>query len=125
DVVREVGDYLAERVAVCVDAGIARDKLLLDPGFGFGKNDAHNLELLARLSEFGKFELPLLVGLSRKSMIGRLLQREVDERLVGSVALALMAVERGAHIVRVHDVGETMDALCLWQAVQGFVEKQA
>jgi len=125
DVVREVGDYLAERVAVCVDAGIARDKLLLDPGFGFGKNDAHNLELLARLPEFGKSGLPLLVGLSRKSMIGRLLQREVDERLAGSVALALMAVERGAHIVRVHDVGETMDALRLWQAVQGFVEKQA
>ena len=113
------------RIDVCVEAGIARDKLLLDPGFGFGKNDAHNLELLARLPEFRKFELPLLVGLSRKSMIGRLLQREVDERLIGSVALALMAVERGAHIVRVHDVGETMDALRLWQAVQGFVEKQA
>lgn len=125
DVVTDVFEFLAARVAACVDAGIAQDNLVLDPGFGFGKNDAHNLELLARLPEFGKLELPLLVGLSRKSMIGRLLQREVDERLVGSVALALMAVERGAHIVRVHDVGETVDALRLWQAVQGFVEKQA
>lgn len=118
DVVQDVSEYLAARVNACIEAGIPRDRLLIDPGFGFGKNDTHNLTLLSRLAAFAPMQLPILVGLSRKSMIGRLLGREVNERVIGSVALALMAIERGAHIVRVHDVEETMDALRLWQAVQ-------
>ena len=118
DVVTEVRDYLRSRVAAAVDAGIARQRLLLDPGFGFGKTDAHNLALLNGLPTLASEGLPVLVGLSRKSLIGRLLGREVNERLAGSVALALMAVERGARIVRAHDVAETVDALRLWQALK-------
>lgn len=117
DVVAEVGAFLQQRVAACVAAGIDRQRLLIDPGFGFGKNDEHNLTLLAQLHTLRSQGLPLLAGLSRKSMIGRLLDRDVDERLAASVALALMAVERGADIVRVHDVRETMDAVRLWRAV--------
>ncbi|GAB5451414.1 MAG: dihydropteroate synthase [Halioglobus sp.] len=114
DVVTEVLAYLSQRVAACIDAGIARENLLLDPGFGFGKTVDHNLHLLhdlARLSELG---LPVLVGLSRKSMIGKLLGRDVDERLPASLALAVLAVERGAAIVRTHDVKATADALAMW-----------
>lgn len=118
DVVGEVRSFLAERVFACEMAGIARARLLLDPGFGFGKTLEHNLDLLARLAELREIGLPLLVGLSRKSMIGRLTGREQPrDRLAGSLAAALLAVERGADIVRVHDVAATRDALAVREAV--------
>lgn len=117
DVVAEVKQFLRERTDACLSAGIPSEQILWDPGFGFGKLDEHNLALLRRLPELAAEGFPVLAGLSRKSMIGRLLGREVDERLAGSVALALMAVERGASIVRVHDVAETMDAVNLWRAL--------
>jgi dihydropteroate synthase len=118
DVVGEVRRFLAERVFACEMAGIPRARLIVDPGFGFGKTLEHNLELLARLKELEELGLPLLVGLSRKSMIGRLTGRErPDERLAGSLAAALLAVEQGADIVRVHDVAATREALAVRDAV--------
>jgi dihydropteroate synthase len=118
DVVADIKAYLSGRVVACEAAGLRRDRLLLDPGFGFGKTLAHNLRLLARLSEFRELGLPLLVGLSRKSMFGALLDRPVEQRLVPSVVAAVLAAQRGAAIVRVHDVAETADALKLVQAVE-------
>jgi len=118
DVVTEVEEFLLQRVAACEAMGIARESLLLDPGFGFGKTVAHNLLLLRGLSRLADLGLPLLVGLSRKSLIGKLLGREVDERLPASLALAVMAVERGAAIIRTHDVGATADAVAMWVAMQ-------
>ena len=100
----------------CERAGIAKDKLLLDPGFGFGKNLSHNYELLARLSEFHHFGLPLLVGMSRKSMVGQLLNVGPKERLNGSLACAVIAAMQGAQIIRVHDVKETVEALRVVEA---------
>lgn len=123
DVVHDVRDYLAARVVACEAAGIPRQRLLLDPGFGFGKTLQHNLQLLARLDELAGLGLPLLVGLSRKRMFGQLLGREVGQRLVGSVAAALLAAQRGAKIIRAHDVAETVDALALLNAVQ-YSDKQ-
>jgi dihydropteroate synthase len=118
DVVAEVAAFLAERAAACEAAGIARGRLLVDPGFGFGKTLAHNLALLRGLPRLGALGLPVLVGLSRKSMIGALLgEVPVDGRLHGSVAAALLAVQRGAAIVRVHDVGPTVQALRILAAV--------
>jgi len=111
DVVAEVRDFLRRRVDVCVSAGIAPGRLLLDPGFGFGKTLAHNLALLAGIEDLCGLDQPVLVGLSRKSMIGALTGRPVDERLPGSLAAAVLAVERGARLVRVHDVAATVDAL--------------
>jgi len=119
DVVVDVAAFLAERAAACVAAGIGRDRIVLDPGFGFGKTVDHNLALLRRLSEITALGFPLLAGLSRKSTIGVLTGRDIDDRLAGSVAAALAAVTRGASIVRVHDVRETVDALKVWRAVQG------
>ena len=107
----EIHDYFQQRIAACVAAGIPRERLILDPGYGFGKTLDQNYELLARMDEFADFGLPLLAGLSRKSMIGQLLDRPVDERLAGSLSLTLYAYTRGAHIIRVHDVKETVDAL--------------
>jgi len=118
DVVDEVLVYLRARVAACEAAGILRDRLLLDPGFGFGKSVAHNLRLLAHLPRLAGEGLPLLIGLSRKSLIGALTGREVDERMPASVALALLAVQRGASIVRVHDVAATADALAMLAALE-------
>ena len=118
DVVIEVGDFLAARVAACEQAGIPRERLLLDPGFGFGKTVAHNLQLLAGLPALAALGLPLLVGLSRKSLIGKLLGREVDQRLPASLALAVMAAERGASLIRTHDVAETADAVAMVTALQ-------
>ena len=112
DVVDEVREFLHERVQACLAAGIPREKLLLDPGFGFGKSVEHNLQLLARLDAFSSMGIPILVGLSRKSMIGKLLGLETGERLSASLALAVLAVERGAVLVRTHDVAAT------WQALQ-------
>ncbi|WP_406829188.1 dihydropteroate synthase [Microbulbifer sp. ARAS458-1] len=117
DVVREVRAYLDERLRACEQAGIAREKILYDPGFGFGKNDEHNLALLRHLPELAPQGVPILVGLSRKSMIGRLLGREVDQRLAGSLALAVLSAQRGAAIIRVHDVAATADVLKLQQLV--------
>jgi len=125
DVVADIKDYLAARIAACEAAGIPRERLLLDPGFGFGKTLSHNLSLLARLGELGELGLPLLVGLSRKSMFGALLDRPVEQRLVPSVVAAVLAAQHGAAIIRAHDVAETMDALKLLMAVQvAGMEKQ-
>jgi dihydropteroate synthase len=116
--------YLAARVSACEAGGVERRRLLVDPGFGFGKTLQHNLELLRDLGEFARLGLPLLVGISRKSMLGAVTGRPVEGRLAASVAAAVMAVERGARIVRVHDVGATVDALDLWQAtVDGGVDR--
>lgn len=118
DVVAEVTEFLAGRVAICESAGIARERLLLDPGFGFGKTLSHNLSLLKHLQGLGSLGLPLLVGISRKSMIGTLLDgAPVDRRLQGSVAAAVVAVMQGAAIIRAHDVAETAEALKVATAV--------
>ncbi|MDR3300511.1 MAG: dihydropteroate synthase [Candidatus Accumulibacter sp.] len=119
DVVAEVRAFLAGRLAAAAAAGIGRERLALDPGFGFGKTPEHNLALLARLDELASDGLPILAGMSRKSMLGAVTGRPVGERLGASVAAALLAAERGAKIVRVHDVAETRDALNVWQAVTG------
>lgn len=118
DPVDDVKQFLRERVSACEQAGIARQRLVLDPGFGFGKNLNHNLELLRRLPEFAELGCPLLVGLSRKSMLGELLGRDVSERLPGSLALAMAAAERGAGILRVHDVAATADVLKVLRALK-------
>lgn len=117
DVVQEVSAFLAEHVQACVRHGIPRERLVVDPGFGFGKRLEHNLSLLKRLDELGKLGLPLMVGLSRKSMIGAVLDRPVTQRLYGSLAAAVLAVARGAVLVRVHDVRATVEALKLYNAV--------
>lgn len=116
-VVAEVAEYLAARVAAAVSAGIPRDRIVVDPGFGFGKTFEHNLELLRELSAIAPPGVPLLAGLSRKGMLGRITGRAVDERVHASVAAALIAVQNGAAIVRVHDVAATRDALKVWSAV--------
>ncbi len=119
DVVAEVGAFLQQRVAACLQAGLSREQLLLDPGFGFGKALRHNLRLLRRLPEIESLGFPLLVGLSRKSMIGALLgERPVGQRLHGSVAAATLAAWMGASIVRVHDVAATVDALRIVAALK-------
>ena len=118
DVLAEVREFLVERVRACVAAGIARDRLCLDPGFGFGKSTAHNLELLRRLAELESLGLPLAVGLSRKSMLAALTGRGSDERLAGSVALAVLAVLQGARIIRAHDVAATWDAVRVASALR-------
>ena len=118
DVVREVRDFLVERALTCEAAGIARDRIVIDPGFGFGKTMAHNLILLRSLPVLTQTGYPVLAGLSRKATIGRITGRDVSERMAGSVAAALAAVARGAAIVRVHDVRETVDALNVWYAVE-------
>lgn len=120
DVVTEVRDFLQGRVAACERLGIVRERLLLDPGFGFGKTVAHNLQLLQGLNQLAAMGFPLVVGLSRKSMIGKLLGREVEQRLPAGLALAVMAVERGAAIIRTHDVAATADAVAMWVALQEF-----
>lgn len=116
DVVAEVDAFFVEHIARCLDAGIERSKLLLDPGFGFGKNLKHNYQLLAHLSDFHHFELPLLVGMSRKSMIGQLLNVPPEQRVVGSVTCAVIAAMQGAQIIRVHDVKETAEAMRVVEA---------
>jgi dihydropteroate synthase len=118
DVVAEVTAFLSERASACAAAGVDHDRIVLDPGFGFGKTVEHNLTLLRGLPQIVALGYPVLVGLSRKSTIGALTGRAIDERATGSVAAALAAVSRGASIVRVHDVRETVDALKVWRAVQ-------
>lgn len=107
----DIIDFLRERIAACETAGIARSRLLIDPGFGFGKTDRHNLRVLRDLSDFRQLGLPLLVGLSRKRTLGSLTGRAAADRLAAGLAAAVLAVERGAHIVRTHDVAPTVDAL--------------
>ncbi|GAB1233698.1 dihydropteroate synthase [Ferrigenium sp. UT5] len=117
DVVAEVGAFLRARVAATEAAGIARNRIVIDPGFGFGKTLAHNLALLRDLDALSALGVPVLAGLSRKSMLGAITGRGIGERVAASVAAALLAVQRGAAIVRVHDVRETVDALKVWQII--------
>ena len=117
DVVAEVRDHLAERLDAAVSAGIPAERIVLDPGIGFGKTLAHNLALLARISELAALGRPILIGVSRKSMFGDLLGRGVDDRMPASIAAGLAAIARGAAVLRVHDVRETVDALRVWGAV--------
>jgi dihydropteroate synthase len=117
DVVAEVRAFLIARAQACEAAGIARERIVVDPGFGFGKTLAHNLALLRALPELAAAGYPVLAGLSRKSSLGAITGRPVDERMPASLAAALAAVARGAAIVRVHDVRETVDALKVWRAV--------
>lgn len=126
DLLGEVRAFFDERIAACLAAGIGRQQLLLDPGYGFGKTLAHNYQLLTWQEKLLDYQLPLLVGMSRKSMIGNLLGRSVDERLAGSLACALIGMQHGARIIRVHDVRETMDALRAgWMVMTGqdFISK--
>ena len=117
DVVAEVKAYLASRIMVAKHAGIALERIAVDPGFGFGKTPAHNLELLRRLAEFGSLGVAVVAGFSRKSTLGVITGKPVGERLAASLAAALLAAQQGAHILRVHDVAETKDALAVWQAL--------
>jgi len=117
NVVAEVGGFLRERIAAAEAAGIQRNRIVIDPGFGFGKTLEHNLVLLRELNKLTELGVPVLAGLSRKSMLGALTGQDVTQRLPASVAAALIAVQRGASIVRVHDVRATVDALKVWQAV--------
>jgi len=118
DVVDEVKQYLVSRVEHCVAAGIRVENIIIDPGFGFGKTLENNLCLLREIAQFCALEIPVLVGISRKSMFGQLLDREVDERLIASVSAAVIAYQKGARFFRVHDVAETCDALKLSAAVE-------
>ena len=118
DVVKDVSFFLQERVDSCLAAGIKKENLLIDPGFGFGKTVSQNYILLDRLAEFKKTGLPVLVGLSRKSMIGAVLEKQVGGRLAGSVAAAALALDRGVSILRVHDVAESVDAVKVFCAMQ-------
>lgn len=118
DVVAEVRAFLDERIDAALDAGIAREHIIVDPGFGFGKTIAHNLTLLNALGELRAPGVPLLVGLSRKSMIGKILDKPAGDRLYGSVALAVIAALHGADILRVHDVAETADAVQMLRALR-------
>jgi dihydropteroate synthase len=125
DVTVEVGAFLRDRCGQVEAAGVARDRIVLDPGFGFGKTDTHNFELLARLQELTSIGRPLLVGMSRKGMLKRATGRSVGDRAIASAAAALIAVERGARIVRVHDVAVTKDALAVWQTTRDYLKGQA
>jgi dihydropteroate synthase len=123
DVVAEVGAFLAKRVSEAEAAGIERERICVDPGFGFGKTFLHNMRLLRELKAFTGMDLPVLFGASRKSSLGAATGRPVGERVHASVAAALLAAERGAAILRVHDVAPTRDALAVWLAMQGEVMK--
>ncbi|TMP47729.1 MULTISPECIES: dihydropteroate synthase [unclassified Pseudoalteromonas] len=116
DLFADINEFFAERLAACEQAGIQSERIILDPGFGFGKTLAHNYQILNKFDVFNQFKLPVLAGLSRKSMIGNLLNRDTNERLAGSLAGALIAAQNGAKIIRVHDVQETVDVLSVWQA---------
>lgn len=117
DITGEVTGFLLERVTACEAAGISRSRLILDPGFGFGKTLQHNLMLFRSLPELVNLGFPVLAGISRKSLVGAILDKPVEERMVGSVALGMLAVQRGVKILRVHDVSATADALKILQAV--------
>jgi dihydropteroate synthase len=124
-VVAEVAAFLRRRAQACIDAGIAADRIVVDPGFGFGKSLAHNLDLLRNLGEIAAMGFPLLAGVSRKSMIGAMTGRDAGDRLAGSIAAALAAAMHGARLLRVHDVRETVDALAAWGAIERWSGSQA
>jgi dihydropteroate synthase len=120
DVIDEIKHFFEQRIEACINAGISQNKIILDPGFGFGKTLNHNLEILRSLDEFKSFGLRILVGMSRKSMIGTILNnRNTDGRTIGSVTAAIIASQNGANIVRVHDILETKDAFKVLQSVAG------
>jgi len=124
DVVEDVYSFLSERIEACLAAGMDFGRIVIDPGFGFGKTLEHNLTLMRRLGRFQDLGRPLLVGVSRKSMIGTILGRDANERLWGSIALGIMAIERGANILRVHDVAPTIDAMRMIRAVSAGDDQQ-
>jgi len=117
NLIDDIKVFFKKRIEDCEQAGIEKQRIILDPGFGFGKSLEQNYQLLAQFSDFNSFDMPLLAGLSRKSMIGNLLNRDVDKRLAGSLTTAVLAAQQGAKIIRVHDVKETMDALKIINAV--------
>lgn len=121
DVVEEVIEFLRVRIEAAVSAGIARERITIDPGFGFGKTLGHNMALLRELPRFAVLGVPVLAGLSRKSMLGELTGQDAGHRMPASVAAALIAVQRGAKVVRVHDVRATVDAMKVWNAINGEV----
>ena len=118
NVIAEVKQFLKDRADLLISSGIAIDRITIDPGFGFGKSLEHNLNMLSNFSEFSTLGLPVLAGISRKSMIGKITGKDTNDRVAPSIAAAIMAADRGASIVRVHDVAETVDALKLWEAIQ-------
>ena len=117
NVVSEVMEFLSERANLLLSKGVEQNRIVLDPGFGFGKSLVHNLEMLAKFDRFSELGYPVLAGISRKSMLGKITGKEVDQRLSPSIAAAILAADRGAKIIRVHDVPDTVDALKLWEAV--------
>ncbi|KZN52464.1 dihydropteroate synthase [Pseudoalteromonas luteoviolacea] len=121
--INDIKDFFHTRIEACEKAGIERSRLVLDPGFGFGKSLEHNFELLGQFHQFTDLNLPVLAGLSRKSMFGNLLNRDTSERLPASLAGALLCAQQGAHILRVHDVKETNDVLRVWSAAKHGVTK--
>jgi len=118
DVISEVKVFLQDRAHLLEEQGIAKNRIAIDPGFGFGKSLEHNLKMLADFDQFSQLGYPVLAGISRKSMLGKLTGRDTNERVVPSIAAAILAAERGARIIRVHDVRETVDALKIWEAIQ-------
>ncbi len=121
DVMSEVNGFLMERCVALEDEGVARDRMVIDPGFGFGKTLEHNMTMLGGFHSFCQHGFPVLAGISRKSSLGQITGRDIEHRVTASVAAALMAVERGAKIVRVHDVAPTMDAIKIWSAAQEYL----
>jgi dihydropteroate synthase len=119
DVITEVKLFLKARAGILQEQGVAQNRIAIDPGFGFGKSLEHNLAMLADFHQFCQLGYPVLAGISRKSMLGKLTGRDTNERVAPSVAAAILAADRGARIIRVHDVPETVDALKIWAAVQG------
>jgi len=117
DIIEDIINFFIERIKTCQKKGIDKQRLILDPGFGFGKTVAHNYQMLAEFNQFKQLGLPLLAGVSRKSMLGNLLNRDVEQRLSGSLTAAIVAVQQGAGIIRVHDVAETVDAIKILKAV--------
>ena len=118
DVIDDVQKFLKERVELLLAKGIDKNRIAIDPGFGFGKNLEHNLNMLANFAQFSSLSVPVLAGISRKSMLGKITGKDTNERVAASIAAAIMAADRGAKIIRVHDVAETVDALKLWEAIQ-------
>ena len=118
NVIAEVKQFLNDRADFLISSGIASDRIAIDPGFGFGKSLEHNLTMLTNFAEFSSLGLPVLAGISRKSMIGKITGKDTNDRVAASIAAAIMAADRSAAIVRVHDVAETVDALKLWAAIQ-------
>ena len=119
DVIAEVKLFLQERAQFLEEQGVSQNRIAIDPGFGFGKSLEHNLNMLANFDQFSRLGYPVLAGISRKSMLGKLTGRDTNERVAPSVAAAILAADRGARIIRVHDVQETVDSLKVWEAIQG------